>query len=527
MSPPPPGSLPGETQPTPAEQRQAGVPFGQGPRPEPADPDPLDPDIEPAALQTSLWTSTAPRDEIYELSYTKEPRKPQDTGQSTPVSPHLTPHHNLTPPGTTSPLHLNPKIQPVASVKPPVVAEWGSGVTPRLDPDTISKHVKQMVDSIMKNYDQNLDGFISLEDFEKISANFPFSFCTHETDRQGQISREEISSYFMRGMSVCAKLGFNFNDVHNFQEATYKRSTACNGCGGALSGVKQGYQCRDCGMNCHKHCRALVGMECLRKHKMAPSSCLCTPDARTKGNICNSEEDAFVFPPTGDTDPARKSSDPARKSSDPTRKGSDPMMKRSDSMRKSSDPMMKRSDSMRKSSDPMMKRSDSMRKSSDPMMKSSDPTRKSSDPMMKSSDPTRKSSDPMMKSSDPTRKSSDPMMKSSDPTRKTSDLTRKGSDPMMKSSDPTRKTSDLTRKGSDPMMKPSDPMMKSGGLAALSHRSTQTDPGVWTPERKHKRGERSRGAEPPRARGCSVPVSFLQEKMEELHLSKERSREPD
>lgn len=39
--------------------------------------------------------------------------------------------------------------QPVAPVKPPVVAEWGSGVTPRLDPDTISKHVKQMVDVSM------------------------------------------------------------------------------------------------------------------------------------------------------------------------------------------------------------------------------------------------------------------------------------------------------------------------------------------------------------------------------------------
>jgi len=35
----------------------------------------------------------------------------------------------------------------------------------------------------MKNYDQNLDGYIPLEDFEKISANFPFSYCTHETDR--------------------------------------------------------------------------------------------------------------------------------------------------------------------------------------------------------------------------------------------------------------------------------------------------------------------------------------------------------
>eukprot|EP00064_Thunnus_orientalis_P016250 superscaffoldBa00003173_g16314 len=152
-------------------------------------------------------------DEIYELSYTKEPK--------------------------------NPKIQPVAPVKSPVVAEWGSGVTPRLDPDTISKHVKQMVDSIMKNYDQNQDGYISLEDFEKIAANFPFSFCTHETDRQGQISREEITSYFMRGMSICAKLGYNFNDAHNFHETTYKRPTFCDICGGFLWGViKQGYHCK-------------------------------------------------------------------------------------------------------------------------------------------------------------------------------------------------------------------------------------------------------------------------------------------
>ena len=34
----------------------------------------------------------------------------------------------------------------------------------------------------MKNYDLNQDGYISLEDFEKIAANFPFSF-PHESDR--------------------------------------------------------------------------------------------------------------------------------------------------------------------------------------------------------------------------------------------------------------------------------------------------------------------------------------------------------
>ncbi|XP_016143231.1 RAS guanyl-releasing protein 1-like [Sinocyclocheilus grahami] len=212
-------------------------------------------------------------DEIYELSYTKEPK--------------------------------NPKIQPVAPVKPPVVAEWGSGVTPRLDPDTISKHVKQMVDSIMKNYDLNMDGYISLEDFEKIAANFPFSFCTHESDREGEISREEITSYFMRGMSVCAKLGFNLHNLHNFHETTYKRPTFCDTCGGFLWGViKQGYHCKDCGVNCHKHCKDVVGMECMKRLQVTSSSCPCTPGPvsglHTKGNSwtfqSGSEEETFVFP---------------------------------------------------------------------------------------------------------------------------------------------------------------------------------------------------------------------------------------
>nr|XP_046245791.1 RAS guanyl-releasing protein 4 isoform X2 [Scatophagus argus] len=300
-------------------------------------------------------------DEIYELSYTKEPK--------------------------------NPKIQPVAPVKPPVVAEWGSGVTPRLDPDTISKHVKQMVDSIMKNYDHNQDGYISLEEFEKIAANFPFSFCTHETDREGQISREEITSYFMRGMSVCAKLGFNFNDAHNFHETTYKRPTFCYTCGGFLWGViKQGYHCKDCGINCHRHCRDLVGMECSKKHRNTTGSCPCTPapDSKTKGSSLSSEEEAFVFPQSNETEHNRGTS----------------------------------------------------------------------------------------------------------------------------------------------------AWKNNTGDSALSDRSTQTDPGVWTPEKRDRRGnhhnsvvhapaDRKVNTLPQRTRGCSAPVSVLQEKMEVLHLYKDKSREPD
>lgn len=36
-------------------------------------------------------------------------------------------------------------------------------------------------------------------------------------------------------MSICAKLGYNFNDAHNFHETTYKRPTFCYTCGGFVS----------------------------------------------------------------------------------------------------------------------------------------------------------------------------------------------------------------------------------------------------------------------------------------------------
>ncbi|KPP70516.1 RAS guanyl-releasing protein 1-like [Scleropages formosus] len=142
-------------------------------------------------------------DEIYELSYAKEPKRNT--------------------------------VQPAVPVKPPVIIEWGSEVTLRLDPDTISKHVQQMVDSVMKNYDLDFDGYISLEDFEKIAANFPFSFCTHE----------------------------------------------------------------NCGANCHKHCRGQVGLECMKRFKISSGgSCPCTPapEIKAKGSSWSSEEDTFVFP---------------------------------------------------------------------------------------------------------------------------------------------------------------------------------------------------------------------------------------
>lgn len=51
-------------------------------------------------------------------------------------------------------------------------------------------------------------------------------------NREGEVSRQEIMSYFMRGMSVVAKLGYNLHNLHNFHEMTYKRPTFCDACGG-------------------------------------------------------------------------------------------------------------------------------------------------------------------------------------------------------------------------------------------------------------------------------------------------------
>ncbi|KAJ8368704.1 hypothetical protein SKAU_G00087320 [Synaphobranchus kaupii] len=42
-----------------------------------------------------------------------------------------------------------------------------------------------------------------------------------------------MTSYFMRRMSICAKLGLNF--LCNFHKTTYKRPIFCNTCGGFAS----------------------------------------------------------------------------------------------------------------------------------------------------------------------------------------------------------------------------------------------------------------------------------------------------
>ncbi|XP_023086004.1 RAS guanyl-releasing protein 1 isoform X2 [Piliocolobus tephrosceles] len=211
-------------------------------------------------------------DEIYELSYAREPR--------------------------------NHRAPPLTPSKPPVVVDWASGVSPKPDPKTISKHVQRMVDSVFKNYDHDQDGYISQEEFEKIAASFPFSFCVMDKDREGLISRDEITAYFMRASSIYSKLGLGF--PHNFQETTYLKPTFCDNCAGFLWGViKQGYRCKDCGMNCHKQCKDLVVFECKKRAKnpaaptenntsVGPVSSLCSLGA--KDLLHAPEEGPFTFP---------------------------------------------------------------------------------------------------------------------------------------------------------------------------------------------------------------------------------------
>ncbi|XP_012504631.1 PREDICTED: RAS guanyl-releasing protein 1 isoform X2 [Propithecus coquereli] len=158
--------------------------------------------------------------------------------------------------------------------------------------------------SVFKNYDHDQDGYISQEEFEKIAASFPFSFCVMDKDREGLISRDEITAYFMRASSIYSKLGLGF--PHNFQETTYLKPTFCDNCAGFLWGViKQGYRCKDCGMNCHRQCKDLVVFECKKRAKNPAAPTENSTSVVPVSNLCSlgvkdllhaPEEGPFTFP---------------------------------------------------------------------------------------------------------------------------------------------------------------------------------------------------------------------------------------
>ncbi|XP_048185568.1 RAS guanyl-releasing protein 4 isoform X1 [Perognathus longimembris pacificus] len=174
-------------------------------------------------------------EEIYELSYAREPRCPKS-------------------------LSLSP-------FKAPLVVEWAPGVKPKPDQITLGRHVEQLVESVFKNFDPEGQGTISQEDFERLSGNFPFA-ChgLHPPPRQGSgsFSRKELTEYLLHASAICSKLGLAF--LHTFHEVTFRKPAFCYSCSGILWGVtKQGYRCQDCGLCCHRHCRDQVKVECKKK----------------------------------------------------------------------------------------------------------------------------------------------------------------------------------------------------------------------------------------------------------------------
>ncbi|XP_061140658.1 ras guanyl-releasing protein 3 isoform X2 [Syngnathus typhle] len=218
-------------------------------------------------------------DEIYELSLLREPRHPK----SLPTSPTAPPN------------------------KPLVPLDWASGVPTKPDPTVVNKHIRKVVDSVFRNYDPDHDGFISQEDFENIAANFPFldSFCVLDKDQDGLISKDEMIAYFLRANPLLqCEMGPGF--LHNFQEMTYLKPTFCAHCAGFLWGIiKQGYKCKDCGVNCHKQCRELLVLACRKLLRSGSFGCV-TPDRlMTHGSLpsspalhtCSGDKDeVFEFP---------------------------------------------------------------------------------------------------------------------------------------------------------------------------------------------------------------------------------------
>ncbi|XP_061820599.1 ras guanyl-releasing protein 3 isoform X1 [Nerophis lumbriciformis] len=224
-------------------------------------------------------------DEIYELSLLREPRNPK----SLPTSP-TTPNKNLVP------------------------LDWALGVTTKPDPSLVNKHIRKVVDSVFRNYDPDHDGYISQEDFENVAANFPFldSFCVFDQDQDGLISKDEMIAYFLRANPLLqSKMGPGF--VHNFQEITFLKPTFCEHCTGFLWGLlKQGYKCKDCGVNCHKQCRELLVLACRKLLRSGSLGCV-TPDRRTHSSLPSSpslhtdtdKDEVFEFPSVTSANPTQ------------------------------------------------------------------------------------------------------------------------------------------------------------------------------------------------------------------------------
>lgn len=136
----------------------------------------------------------------------------------------------------------------------------------------------------------------------KTRAPLPLLTC-----REGLVSREEITAYFMRASVICSKLGLGF--VHNFQETTYMKPTFCDNCSGFVSSHTRTHtNTHACGRRCHimksgtlwlDHSSRLLHLQpacCFRSDRASPLPFpVCTLFHRSCGASSSKDTDAKVI----------------------------------------------------------------------------------------------------------------------------------------------------------------------------------------------------------------------------------------
>ncbi|KAM7297395.1 ras guanyl-releasing protein 3 [Ixodes scapularis] len=170
-------------------------------------------------LKLSLDTPYT-EDEIFELSLMREPRAPM-------VSPSR-----------------------------PLTMEFASKVPEGTDSASVEKQICNMVEEVFHEYDTDRDGLLSLEDVAEVVGRFPTLRGLVPDDCQRKLlGRQDMQRFLLRSNWAMFR--------HEFSETTYFRPTFCIHCTGLLWGlIKQGFKCKKCGINAHKHCREQVLAEC-------------------------------------------------------------------------------------------------------------------------------------------------------------------------------------------------------------------------------------------------------------------------
>ncbi|CAF4314213.1 unnamed protein product, partial [Rotaria sp. Silwood2] len=218
---------------------------------------PVQPNHDLINLLTLSLDLSYTEDEIYELSLAREPRSSVSSPDQASRGLH---------PGETANDSSSDTYKKKEQVHSPVFADWAAGVSQTIDIQTIQRHVNAMVEAVFTTYDHDRDGYISHTEFEEIAQNFPFidTFTVLDADQDGMISKTEMRSYFLRAKYHDLKGEFK----HDFHETTYFKPTFCVHCTGLLWGlIKQGWKCKDCGINAHRHCKDQVVMECRQKRQ--------------------------------------------------------------------------------------------------------------------------------------------------------------------------------------------------------------------------------------------------------------------